>query len=182
MQIVRTDLPGVLIVEPRVHGDARGFFLESWNSRAFAETTGVDATFVQDNHSRSAHGVLRGIHYQLQRPQGKLVRVVSGEVMDVAIDLRRSSPNFGRWTSVILNSENHRQLWVPPGFGHGFVVRSASADLLYKTTDFYVHQDERCIAWDDPDLAVHWQLGGQLPKLSERDRQGCALAGAEVYA
>ena len=181
MRALQTDLPGVLLLEPRVFGDARGFFLESWNARTFAEATGVEAAFVQDNHSRSARGVLRGIHYQLQQPQGKLVRVIAGEVLDVAVDLRRSSPAFGRWTAAVLSEHNHRQLWIPPGFGHGFLVRSGSADFLYKTTDYYAPQHERCIVWDDADLGIDWQLDGMQPVLSDKDRKGQALAAARTF-
>lgn len=181
MRVVETDLPGVLLLEPKVFGDVRGFFLESWNARVLAEDAGIDAVFVQDNHSRSARGVLRGIHYQLQQPQGKLVRVAVGEVLDVAVDLRRTSPTFGRWTSAVLSEHNYRQMWIPPGFGHGFVVRSDSADFLYKATDYYAPQHERCIAWDDPDLAIDWQLGQMQPILSHKDRKGQTLAAARTF-
>ena len=169
--VTPTDLPDVLVLEPKVFGDARGFFYESFNAREFAAATGLHVSFVQDNHSRSARGVLRGLHYQIEHAQGKLVRVTEGEVYDVAIDLRRSSPTFGRWVGVTLSAENHRQLWIPPGFGHGFVVVSESADFLYKTTDYYAPQHERCIIWNDPTLAVEWPLTGP-PILSPRDARG----------
>lgn len=173
-------LPEVLLLEPKVFGDARGFFFESWNARTFRELTGLDVDFVQDNHSRSARGVLRGLHYQLQQPQGKLLRVVRGRVFDVAVDLRRDSPRFGRWVGVELSEDNHRQLWVPPGFAHGFLVLSESADFLYKTTDYYAPAHERCIAWNDPQIGIDWPLQG-APVLSAKDAQGVALADAEVY-
>ena len=181
MKVTETPLPGVLILEPKVFGDARGFFLESWNARTFREVTGVEASFVQDNHSRSARHVLRGIHYQLVRPQGKLVRVVAGEVYDVAVDLRRSSPHFGRWTGVRLDAASHRQLWVPPGFGHGFVVLSESADFLYKTTDYWFPEHERSLRWDDPALAIDWPLGDAVPTLAAKDAAAPVFADAAVY-
>lgn len=181
MNVVQTSLPGVLILEPRVFGDARGFFLESWNERAFAQATGLGAHFVQDNHSRSRRGVLRGLHYQVRQPQGKLVRVVSGAIFDVAVDLRRSSPHFGRWFGVELSADNHRQLWVPPGFGHGFVVLSESADVLYKTTDYYAPEHERSLLWNDSGVGVAWPLGGSEPVLSAKDAAGLPLAQCEVY-
>lgn len=181
MQSIQTALPEVLILEPKVFGDARGFFFESFNERAFTQATGLSVNFVQDNHSRSARGVLRGLHYQLQQPQGKLVRVVRGSVFDVAVDLRRSSPHFGLWVGVELSEHNHRQLWVPPGFAHGFLVTSESADFLYKTTDYYAPEHERCIAWNDPALGIEWPLDG-APQLSGKDQQGKLLAQAEVYA
>ncbi|MFJ4372701.1 dTDP-4-dehydrorhamnose 3,5-epimerase [Pseudomonas japonica] len=180
MKVIASTLPEVLILEPRVFGDARGFFYESFNARVFAEQTGVNAQFVQDNHSRSQKDVLRGLHYQIENAQGKLVRVVAGEVLDVAVDLRRSSPNFGRWTSVRLSAENNRQLWVPPGFGHGFVVLSDYAEFLYKTTDYYNPAAERCVRWDDPDLAIDWQLDGQ-PLLSAKDQNGKRLSEADLF-
>lgn len=183
MQVTETKLPGVFIIEPKVFGDSRGFFYESFNRKVFAQGTGVDIDFVQDNHSRSTRGVLRGLHYQLQQAQGKLVRVAAGEVYDVAVDLRRSSPHFGRWAGVHLSADNHRQLWVPPGFGHGFVVLSEAADFLYKTTDYYAPAHERCIAWNDPDLAIDWQLpAGLTPSLSVKDAAGARFRDAEVYA
>ncbi|MDX9896674.1 MAG: dTDP-4-dehydrorhamnose 3,5-epimerase [Desulfofustis sp.] len=180
MQIVKTTIPEVLIVEPKVFGDDRGFFMESYNRRTWRELTGLDTEFVQDNHSRSSRGVLRGIHYQIRQPQGKLVRVVAGEVFDVAVDLRRSSPTFGRWAGVVLSAENKRQFWVPPGFGHAFLVLSAAADFLYKATDYYAPQHERAIIWDDPDLAIDWP-GGLSPVLSAKDAAAPRLAAAEVY-
>jgi dTDP-4-dehydrorhamnose 3,5-epimerase len=175
-----TTLPGVVLLEPRVFGDARGFFLESWNRRTFAEL-GLDIDFVQDNHSRSAKGVLRGLHYQLHQPQGKLVRVTSGAVFDVAVDLRRSSPHFGKWTGHELSADNHRMLWIPPGFAHGFLVLSESADFLYKTTAYYAPEWDRGIRWDDPDIGVAWPLEG-APQLSAKDAVQPALREAEVYA
>lgn len=185
MNIVATVIDGVLILEPKVFGDARGFFMESYNRRAFADATGLDIDFVQDNHSRSRKGVLRGLHYQIEQPQGKLVRVTSGAVFDVAVDIRRDSPSFGRWVGVELTAANHRQLWVPAGMAHGFVVLSDSADFLYKTTDYYAPQSERCIAWDDPEIAIAWPLaahGIEAPLLSDKDRAGVPLAQADVFA
>lgn len=179
MNVIQTTLPGVLLLEPRVFGDARGFFMESWNRRAFAEL-GLDLDFVQDNHSRSARGVLRGLHYQLNEPQGKLVRVVSGAVFDVAVDLRRSSPHFGQWVGQELSADNQRMMWVPPGFGHGFVVLSDSADFLYKTTAYYAPQWDRGIRWDDPDINVKWPLDG-APALSAKDAVLPLLKDAETY-
>ncbi len=176
MNVVATALPEVLILEPKVFGDARGFFLESFNQRAFNDATGIDAHFVQDNHSRSTKGVLRGLHYQIQQPQGKLVRVVRGSVFDVAVDIRKSSPNFGRWVGVELTEDNHRQLWVPPGFAHGFLVTSESAEFLYKTTDYYAPAYERCIAWNDPSLAIDWPVEGKAqPLVSSKDQAGLLL-------
>ena len=180
MTIIPTAIPDVLIIEPKVFGDARGFFYESFNQRAFDEAVGRPVAFVQDNHSRSAKGVLRGLHYQLQQPQGKLVRVVRGRVFDVAVDLRRSSPRFGCWAGVELSEDDHRQLWVPPGFAHGFLVLSESADFLYKTTDYYAPAHERCIAWNDPQIGIDWPLDG-APLLSAKDAQGVSLAEAEAY-
>ena len=184
MNVVRTEIPDVLILEPKVFGDARGFFLESFNDKVFREATGLDLKFVQDNHSRSGKGVLRGLHYQLHQPQGKLVRVVRGEVFDVAVDLRKSSPTFGKWAGVILNETNHRQFWVPPGFAHGFVVLSESADFLYKTTEYYAPQHERCITWNDSRLGIRWplaQAGLAEPLLSAKDKAGVSLDQAEVF-
>ena len=175
------EIPQVLIIEPKVFGDQRGFFFESFNQEAFNQVTGLNAHFVQDNHSRSAKGVLRGLHYQIQQPQGKLVRVVSGEVLDVAVDIRRSSPTFGKAVSALLSGENHRQLWVPPGFAHGFVVLSETADFLYKTTDYYAPAFERCILWNDPAIGIDWQLTEQ-PKLSGKDAVGLLLSEADVFA
>src|SRR6185369_2035035 len=168
MKVLRTDLPGVLILEPKVFGDARGFFLESYNKRAFREATGLDVEFVQDNHSSSARGVLRGLHYQIRQPQGKLVRVIAGEVFDVAVDLRRSSPTFGRWVGERLSGENRRMLWVPEGFAHGFLVTSQSAEFLYKTTDYYAPEHERTLLWSDPAIGIAWPLEGE-PQLKAKD-------------
>ncbi|MCW8276157.1 dTDP-4-dehydrorhamnose 3,5-epimerase [Pseudomonas sp. PCH199] len=180
MKVTTTALPGVLILEPKVFGDARGFFYESFNAWAFEKATGVQTMFVQDNHSRSQKGVLRGLHYQLEHPQGKLIRVTSGEVLDVTVDLRRSSPNFGRWASVRLSAQDHRQLWVPEGFAHGFVVLSDFAEVQYKTTDYYAPDAERCICWDDSTLAIDWQLQ-QAPLLSEKDQQGKHWQEADFF-
>jgi dTDP-4-dehydrorhamnose 3,5-epimerase len=176
MHAVPTEIPGVMILEPKVFGDDRGFFFESFNARTFAAAIGTDVTFVQDNHSRSRRGLLRGLHYQVERPQGKLVRVVAGAVFDVAVDIRRGSPTFGRWTGVELTADNKRQLWVPPGLAHGFVVRSETAEVLYKTTDYYAPEHERTLCWDDPDLAIEWGLT-EPPVVSEKDARGHALAG-----
>lgn len=180
MNVIETSLPGVLILEPKVFGDARGFFLESWNKHTFAKL-GLEADFVQDNHSRSARGVLRGLHYQVNEPQGKLVRVVSGSVFDVAVDLRKSSPHFGRWIGYELSAENQRMMWIPPGFAHGFLVLSGSADFLYKTTTYYAPQWDRGIRWDDPQIGVVWPLEG-TPVLSAKDQVQPLLKDAEVYA
>jgi dTDP-4-dehydrorhamnose 3,5-epimerase len=180
MQAIRTAIPDVLIIEPKVFGDARGFFYESFNAKAFQEATGLDVQFVQDNHSKSARGVLRGLHYQIQQPQGKLVRCVQGEVFDVAVDIRKGSPTFGKWAGELLSGENKRQLWIPPGFAHGFVVLSEAAEFLYKTTDYYAPQFERCIAWNDPDLAIDWQFKGE-PGLSAKDVAGSPFAQAEMF-
>lgn len=181
MQVTPTRIPDVLIIEPRVFGDARGFFFESFNQQAFKTATGLDVNFVQDNHSRSTQGVLRGLHYQLEQAQGKLVRVVRGAVFDVAVDLRQASATFGQWVGVELSEENKRQMWVPPGFAHGFLTLSEAADFLYKTTDYYAPQFERCIAWNDPALAIAWPLGGKLPQISAKDQAGAALANASVF-
>jgi dTDP-4-dehydrorhamnose 3,5-epimerase len=181
MNIVRTELPEVLILEPKVFGDARGFFMESFNARSFRELTGVTADFVQDNHSRSGRGVLRGLHYQIVQPQGKLVRVVNGEVFDVAVDIRRGSPTFGKWAGVMLSAENKRIAWVPAGFAHGFLVMSETADFLYKTTDYYAPQHERAIAWNDPVIGIQWPLAGIVPVLSAKDQKAVLLAQAEVF-
>jgi len=180
MELHRTAIPDVLILEPKVFGDARGFFLESFNARAFEAATGFAPQFVQDNHSRSARGVLRGLHYQILQPQGKLVRVVNGAVFDVAVDLRRSSPSFGRWVGAELSAENNRQMWIPPGFAHGFVVLTESADFLYKTTDYYAPEHERCLLWNDPSVGVAWPLPVE-PLLSAKDRKGSLLDVCEVY-
>ena len=174
MKVTLTVIPDVLIIEPKVFGDARGFFYESFNQKAFNEATGTDYQFVQDNHSRSAKGVLRGLHYQIQQPQGKLVRVVRGSVFDVAVDIRKSSLTFGQWVGVELSEENHRQLWVPPGFAHGFLVISEAADFLYKTTDYYAPAHERCIAWNDPAIGIEWPCAG-TPSLSGKDQMGLIL-------
>lgn len=180
MQVVQTAIPEVLIIEPQVFGDERGFFFESFNQQKFESLTGVKANFVQDNHSKSAVNVLRGLHYQIQQPQGKLVRVVAGEVFDVAVDLRRQSKTFGKWVGVVLSGENKRQLWVPPGFAHGFVVLKDGTEFLYKTTDYYAPQHERCIRWDDPEIGIEWPLAGE-PVLSGKDQLGLALSQAEVF-
>jgi len=181
MKVTRTAIPEVMLIEPRVFGDARGFFFESFNARAFTEATGVKTEFVQDNHSRSARGVLRGLHYQIQQAQGKLVRVVAGEVYDVAVDLRRSSPTFGKWVGAVLSAENKAQLWVPAGFGHGFVVMSETAEFLYKTTDYYAPEHEQCILWNDPFLNITWPDMGEAPKLSAKDAAGNTWATARFF-
>lgn len=180
MKVVPTAIPEVLIIEPLVFEDGRGFFFESFNQRAFNQAVGQEVQFVQDNHSRSARGVLRGLHYQLLRPQGKLVRVVRGAVFDVAVDIRRSSPTFGRWTGAMLTEDNCRQMWIPPGFAHGFLVISESADFLYKTTDYYASEHERCIIWNDAELAIEWPVPMGL-QLSAKDAKGCSFAAAEKY-
>ncbi len=180
MKTTPTAIPGVLIIEPKVFGDARGFFFESFNQKAFNDATGTDHQFVQDNHSRSAKGVLRGMHYQSTQPQGKLVRVVRGAVFDVAVDVRPESPAFGRWVGVELTEDNHKQMWVPPGLAHGFLVLSDSADFVYKTTDYYAPEFERCIAWDDPAIGIEWPLEGLAPKLSAKDMQGQSLGAAGI--
>lgn len=182
MKATRLAIPEVVLIEPKVFGDARGFFFESFNQKAFNEATGTNHQFVQDNHSRSSRGVLRGLHYQIQQPQGKLVRVARGKVWDVAVDIRKGSPTFGQWVGVELSENNQHQLWVPPGFAHGFVVLSESADFLYKTTDYYAPQHERCIAWNDPALAITWPLEGGAPMLSGKDAMGLGLGAAEVFA
>ncbi|MDP3651359.1 MAG: dTDP-4-dehydrorhamnose 3,5-epimerase [Rhodoferax sp.] len=179
--VTPTVLPEVLILEPKVFGDARGFFFESFNQRDFAQATGLNVPFVQDNHSRSVKGVLRGLHYQIQHPQGKLVRVTQGEVFDVAVDLRRSSPNFGKWVGVTLSAENHRQLWVPPGFAHGFVVTSEAAEFLYKTTDYWYPEYERSLRWNDPIVGVQWPIQGAEPLLARKDAAGSGLNVAEAF-
>ena len=182
MQAIPTPIPEVVVIEPKVFGDARGFFYESFNARRFAELTGVTTPFVQDNHSKSARHVLRGLHYQIRQAQGKLLRAVAGEVLDVAVDIRRSSPTFGQVETVILSAENKRMLWIPPGFAHGFVVLSESAEFLYKTTDYWAPEHERCILWNDPQLAIDWQLNGATPLLSGKDQAGKLLKDAEVFA
>ncbi len=182
MKVTDTAIPEVKILEPRVFGDERGFFMESYVQHRFNEAVGREVNFVQDNHSRSAQGVLRGLHYQIEQAQGKLVRVVNGEVFDVAVDLRRSSPTFGQWVGVVLTGQNHRQLWVPEGFAHGFYVTSQSADFLYKTTDYYAPQHERCIAWNDPQLAIEWPLpAGSVPEVSTKDAEGLPFGEAELF-
>jgi dTDP-4-dehydrorhamnose 3,5-epimerase len=179
--VTATALPDVKIIEPKVFGDARGFFFESFNAREFAEQVRTGVEFVQDNHSRSGKGVLRGLHYQIEHAQDKLVRVVEGEVFDVCVDVRKSSPDFGKWVGVHLSAANHRQLWVPAGFAHGFVVLSESAQFLYKTTDYWFPEHERCIVWNDPDIGIEWPLDGE-PVLAAKDAAGARLAAAEVYA
>jgi dTDP-4-dehydrorhamnose 3,5-epimerase len=180
MQIVEKALNGVVLLEPKVFGDERGFFMETFNERVFRELTGVTLDFVQDNHSRSARNVLRGLHYQIQQPQGKLVRAVSGSVFDVAVDMRRSSPTYGQWFGAELTAQNKRQLWVPPGFAHGFVVMSDTADFLYKTTDYWAPEFERSLAWNDPTVGVAWPVEGE-PLLSAKDKSGAAFGVAEAY-
>jgi len=179
--VTPTALPDVLILEPKVFGDARGFFFESFNQRDFAQATGLDVQFVQDNHSKSAKGVLRGLHYQIEHPQGKLVRVTQGEVFDVAVDLRRNSPTFGRWDGVILSADNKRQLWIPPGFAHGFVVTSDSAEFLYKTTDYWYAEFERSLLWCDPTVGVNWPIQG-VPLLAAKDAAALSLAQVQTFA
>jgi dTDP-4-dehydrorhamnose 3,5-epimerase len=180
MQAISTSIPDVLILEPKVFGDDRGYFLESFNARTFKQLTGLDRNFVQDNHSRSSKNVLRGLHYQIRQPQGKLVRVVEGEVFDVAVDIRRSSPTFGRWVGVHLSAENKRQLWVPEGFAHGFVVLSDAAQFLYKTTDYYAPEFERSLLWNDPGIAIDWPILGE-PKLAAKDAAATKLGMAELF-
>jgi dTDP-4-dehydrorhamnose 3,5-epimerase len=180
MEVIATQHPDVLLLRPRVFGDARGFFLESYNRKTFAGI-GIDAEFVQDNHSRSAQGVLRGLHYQIRQPQGKLVRVVAGEVFDVAVDLRRSSPHFGRAATMRLTADGHEMAWIPPGFAHGFLVLSEFAEFLYKTTDYYAPEHERSLQWNDPALGIDWPLAGE-PLLSAKDRAALPLAACEVFA
>ena len=180
MKVSNTAIPDVLILEPRVFGDSRGFFLESHNNQRFKDATGLDVAFVQDNHSRSARGVLRGLHYQIEQPQGKLLRVIRGAIFDVAVDIRRSSPTFGKWVGIELSEDNNRQMWVPAGFAHGFLVISETADVLYKTTDYYAPAHERCIAWNDTDLGIDWPAGVS-PSLSAKDAQGLAFQSAPVF-
>jgi dTDP-4-dehydrorhamnose 3,5-epimerase len=181
MNILRTELPDVILIEPRIFGDDRGFFFESYNERLLADKADIQAHFVQDNHSRSSQGVLRGLHYQIQQPQGKLVRVVIGAIYDVAVDIRKSSPTFGQWVGRFLTAENKQQLWVPPGFAHGFLVVSEVAEVLYKATDFYAPQHERSIRWDDPELNIQWPLEGE-PTLSAKDQAGQSFRDAEVFS
>lgn len=180
MKIIKTEIPDVLIIEPQLFGDQRGFFMESFNQRQWEELTGLKTQFVQDNHSRSAKGVLRGLHYQIEQAQGKLVRVVSGAVFDVAVDLRQASASFGKWVGCELSAENHRMFWVPEGFAHGFLVLSESADFLYKTTDYYAPEHEQCICWNDPDIGIEWPLES-APLLSQKDQAGVPLKDATVY-
>lgn len=181
MRFLPTAIPEIIVIEPAVYGDARGFFLETWHEARFREA-GIDARFVQDNHSRSRQGILRGLHYQLEQAQGKLVRVVTGRVFDVAVDLRRGSPTFGQWVGQVLSEDNHRMLWVPPGFAHGFYVLSERADFVYKCTDFYAPEHERCIRWDDPDIGIDWPIPTHAaPLVSDKDAHGAALRDAEVY-
>ena len=181
MKVTSTAIPDVLIIEPKVFGDERGFFFESFNQLRFEEVAGVRCNFVQDNHSRSTRNVLRGLHYQVRQPQGKLVRVVAGEVFDVAVDIRKSSPTFGRWVGTRLSADNKRQLWIPPGFAHGFLVLSDTAEFLYKTTDYWAQEHERCLRWNDPAIGVEWPADAS-PQLSAKDRAGTLLAQAEVFA
>ncbi len=180
MNIIQTKIPDILIIEPKVFGDDRGFFYESFNKKAFEVATGITADFVQDNHSKSSKGVLRGLHYQIKNPQGKLVRVCSGEVFDVTVDLRKSSPTFGQWVGVTLSADNKRQLWVPQGFAHGFVVLSDTAEFLYKTTDYYAPEHERCIRWDDATLVIDWLYTGE-PVVSEKDALGAQFNDADFF-
>ena len=180
MNAIPTQIADVILLEPKVFGDERGFFFESFNQRSFEQATGVTTPFVQDNHSKSAKGVLRGLHYQVQNAQGKLVRVTQGEVFDVAVDIRPESPTFGRWVGEILSAENKRQLWIPAGLAHGFLVLSETAEFLYKTTEYYAPAHERCIAWNDPKLAIAWPLDGQQPKLSLKDQSGDAFSCLHV--
>lgn len=180
MNIIPTNIPDIIIIEPKVFGDDRGFFFESFNERVWQELTGLDVHFVQHNHSRSESGVLRGLHYQIQHPQGKLVRVIAGEVFDVAVDIRRSSPTFGMWAGTDLSADNKRQMWVPAGFAHGFFVTSDYAEFLYLTTDFWSPEHERCIAWNDPDLAISWPLTG-APVVSVKDQQGASFKEADLF-
>jgi len=181
MKVIDTAIPDVKIIEPQVFGDARGFFYESFNRKRFLEHTGIDLDFVQDNHSKSARGVLRGLHYQIEQPQGKLVRVVNGSVFDVAVDIRRNSPSFGYWVGEILSAENSRQIWIPPGFAHGFLVLADDTEFLYKTTDYYAPEHERTIQWNDPDLAIEWPLRGFELRLSEKDKNGTSFDHAECF-
>lgn len=182
MKIILTQLPDVLLLEPLIHGDERGFFFESFNQRQFLQDTGLKLDFVQDNHSKSSKGTLRGLHYQIQQAQGKLVRVIAGEVFDVAVDIRRSSPTFGQWVGERLSAENKRQMWVPPGYAHGFLVLSESAEFIYKTTDFYAPEHEHCISWNDTELGIKWPEIDTTLKLSAKDQNGLSLAEAPLYS
>ncbi len=182
MDFSATHIPDIIVIEPVVYGDSRGFYMDTWQEEKYADA-GIDANFVQDSHSRSSFGALRGLHYQVSRAQGKLVRVIQGEVFDVAVDIRKSSPTYGQWVGEVLSADNRKLLWIPPGFAHGFLVLSESADFEYRLTDFYAPQHQRTIRWDDPDLAIRWPLGdGQKPLLSEKDRAGVFFNDAEVYA
>ena len=180
MNVIETEIPEVLLIEPKVFGDERGFFMESFNQRNFSEKTGVNMEFVQDNHSRSSQGVLRGLHYQIQQAQGKLLRATLGEIFDVAVDIRKNSPNFGKWVGYLLSAENKRQLWVPPGFAHGFFVVSETADVLYKTTDYYAPEYERSILWNDSEIGISWPINGIEVKLSQKDKDGTTLKEADL--
>jgi dTDP-4-dehydrorhamnose 3,5-epimerase len=180
VRVERAAIPDVLVLDPQVFGDTRGLFYESYNRRSFAAATGLDVEFVQDNHSRSARNVLRGLHYQVRQPQGKLVRVVSGEIWDVAVDLRRASSSFGRWAAIKLDAASHRMLWIPPGFAHGFVVLSEQADVVYKATDFYAPEHERTLLWSDPAIGIPWPVAGE-PVMTDKDRRGLPLSGAEAF-
>ena len=180
MNVIETEIPEVLLIEPKVFGDERGFFMESFNQRNFSEKTGVNLEFVQDNHSRSSQGVLRGLHYQIQQAQGKLLRATLGEIFDVAVDIRKNSPNFGKWVGYLLSAENKRQLWVPPGFAHGFLVVSEAADVLYKTTDYYAAEYERSILWNDSEIGISWPINGIEVKLSQKDKDGTTLKEADL--
>ena len=182
MNVIETTIPDVKIIEPKVFGDSRGFFYESFNARQFHEATDLDIEFVQDNHSKSGLGVLRGLHYQIEQPQGKLVRVVSGKVFDVAVDIRKKSPTFGQWVGEILSAENFRQMWVPPGFAHGFLVLADETEFLYKTTDYYAPEHERTIRWDDADLAIGWPVDGLELRLSDKDQHGLSFAAVEYFS
>ena len=182
MKVIDTTIPDVKILEPKMFGDERGFFLESFNARCFRELTGLDINFVQDNHSKSGRGVLRGLHYQIEQAQGKLVRVTAGKVYDVAVDIRKSSATFGHWVGAVLTAENFHQLWVPPGFAHGFLVLEDDTEFLYKTTDYYAPEHERSILWDDSELAIEWPIDGLEIRLSDKDKAGTAFANAETFA
>ncbi len=182
MNVIQTEIPEVLLIEPKVFGDERGFFFESFNQKNFAEKTGINLNFVQDNHSRSAKGVLRGLHYQIEQTQGKLLRTVVGEIFDVAVDIRQTSPTFSKWVGYLLTAENKRQLWIPPGFAHGFLVVSEVAEVLYKTTDYYAPQYERSIIWNDPDIGIKWPTEEITPVLSKKDEAGKTLKTAEIFA
>ena len=181
MNVIETEMPEVLLIEPKVFGDERGFFMESFNQRNFSEKTGVNLEFVQDNHSRSSQGVLRGLHYQIQQAQGKLLRATFGEIFDVAVDIRKNSPNFGKWVGYLLSAENKRQLWIPPGFAHGFLVVSEAADVLYKTTDYYAAEYERSILWNDPEIGINWPLDRIEVKLSQKDQVAQTLKDADLF-